>query len=222
MSMGLFLQTGPSYVRVRYRWAERVDRPVLTWCIEESSPNTTSPAHTESSSGAREEVDVAVVAAYRELREIAHRRLGRDGAQGGTLSTTGLVHEAYLRLAEQSGAAWNDRAHFLAVASLAMRYVLVDRARARMTRKRGGAGDPVVTLDDEIMGADDQAEMVLDLNDALERLAAWDARLARVVECRFFGGLTEQETADALGITVRTVQRDWVKARILLRRALAA
>ena len=176
----------------------------------------------ESSSGAREEIDVAVVAAYRELREIAHRRLGRDGARGGTLSTTGLVHEAYLRLAEQSGAAWNDRAHFLAVASLAMRYVLVDRARARMTRKRGGAGDPVVTLDDEIMGADDQAEIVLDLNDALERLAAWDARLARVVECRFFGGLTEQETADALGITVRTVQRDWVKARILLRRALAA
>ena len=196
--------------------------PVLTRCIEESSSNTTSPAHMESPSGGRADIDVAVASAYRELREIAHRRLGRDGASGGTLSTTGLVHEAYLRLAEQSVAAWNDRAHFLAVASLAMRYVLVDRARARMTRKRGGAGDQIVTLDDEVIGADGQAEMVLDLNEALERLAAWDARLARVVECRFFGGLTEPETAEVLGITVRTVQRDWVKARILLRRALEA
>ena len=196
--------------------------PVLTRCIEESSANTTSPARKEPPSGSRDEVDVLVASAYRELREIAHRRLGRVEARGGTLSTTGLVHETYLRLAEQSGAAWNDRAHFLAVASLAMRYVLVDRARARMTMKRGGAGDRLVTLDEEVVGADGQAEMLLDLDDALERLAAWDPRLARVVECRFFGGLSEPETAEALGITVRTVQRDWVKARILLRRALEA
>ena len=80
----------------------------------------------------------------------------------------------------------------------------------------------MVTLDDEVMGADGQAEIVLDLNDALERLAAWDPRLARVVDCRFFGGLSETETAEALGVTVRTVQRDWVKARILLRRSLEA
>lgn len=222
MSVGLFLQAGAPYVRARYRWAVVALRPVLTRCIEEWSSNTTSPARRAQPGGAREQIDVAVSSAYRELREIAHRRLGRAEARGGTLSTTGLVHETYLRLAEQSGAAWNDRAHFLAVASLAMRYVLVDRARARMTRKRGGAGDPIVTLDDEVVGADGQAEMVLDLNDALERLAAWDPRLARVVECRFFGGLTEPETAEALGITVRTVQRDWVKARILLRRALEA
>lgn len=198
--------------------------PVLTRCIEESSANTTSPAHTQPPSLARETIDAAVAAAYRELREIAHRRLGRAAVGGGTLSTTGLVHETYLRLAEQSPGvgAWNDRGHFLAVASLAMRYVLVDRARARMTRKRGGAGDHMVTLDDEVMGADGQAEIVLDLNDALERLAAWDPRLARVVDCRFFGGLSETETAEALGVTVRTVQRDWVKARILLRRSLEA
>ena len=80
----------------------------------------------------------------------------------------------------------------------------------------------MVTLDDEVMGADGQAEIMLDLNDALERLAAWDPRLARVVDCRFFGGLSETETAEALGVTVRTVQRDWVKARILLRRCLEA
>lgn len=198
------------------------DGPVLTRCIVESSPNTTSPAHTESSGGSREEIDVAVSSAYRELRAIAHRRLGGAGARHGTLSTTGLVHETYLRLAEQSIAAWNDHAHFLAVASLAMRYVLVDRARARMTQKRGGGGDQIVTLDEEAVSAEDQAEMVLDVNEALERLGSWDRRLAQVVECRFFGGLTELETADALGITVRTVQRDWVKARILLRRALEA
>ena len=195
---------------------------MLTRCIEESGANTTSPPRTGPPSGSRESIDVAISSAYQTLRDIAHRRLGRAGNGRGTLSTTGLVHETYLRLAEQSGAAWRDRAHFLAVASLAMRYVLVDRARARMTRKRGGAGDQVVTFDDEVMGGDDQAEMVLDLNDALEQLAAWDARLARVVDCRFFGGLTEPETAEALGITVRTVQRDWVKARILLRRALDA
>src|SRR5690349_21780624 len=131
---------------------------VLTRCIEELRSNTTSPSSTELSGDTRESFDIAVASAYYELREIAHRRLGRDGR--GTLSTTGLVHEAYLRLAEQSGATFSDHAHFLAVASLAMRYVLVDRARARMTAKRGGSGDPVVTFDDEIMGADGQAEMV--------------------------------------------------------------
>jgi RNA polymerase sigma factor (TIGR02999 family) len=161
-----------------------------------------------------------VARAYHELRAIAHRRLvARDG--GGTLSTTALVHEAYLKLADQSRAEWQDRAHFLAVASLAMRHVLVDRARERHALKRGGDGCHV-TLDDQFVSADDQADVVLQLNDALEQLAAWEPRLARVVECRFFGGLTESETADALDITVRTVQRDWVKARVLLRRALVS
>ncbi|HEU4995200.1 MAG TPA: ECF-type sigma factor [Gemmatimonadaceae bacterium] len=170
----------------------------------------------------QESLDLAVSRAYQELRAIAHRRLvARDGQ--GTLSTTALVHEAYLKLVEQSRAAWRDRAHFLAVASLAMRHVLVDRARERATVKRGGPNRNV-TLDDELVGGsvDDQADAVLQVNDALERLAAWEPRLARVVECRFFGGLTEAETAEALGLTQRTVQRDWVKARVLLRRALEA
>ena len=200
-------------------FTRRDERPALICCIGESRPNTTSMQRTESPSG-RESMDAVVSSAYQELRAIAHRRLGRGG--GGTLSTTGLVHEAYLRLADQSSEAFGDRAHFLAVASLAMRYVLVDRARAHMTMKRGGAGDHVITFDDEVMGADDQAALILDLNDALERLQEWDPRLTRVVDCRFFGGLTEVETAEALGITVRTVQRDWVKARILLRRSLCA
>ncbi|HJP59058.1 MAG TPA: ECF-type sigma factor, partial [Gemmatimonadaceae bacterium] len=114
---------------------------------------------------------------------------------------------------------WGDRPHFLAVASLAMRHVIVDRAREHAALKRGGVAR-VVTLDEESASADEQAELVLQLNEALDQLAQWDARLARVVECRFFGGLTEVETAKVLGVTVRTVQRDWVKARVLLRRAL--
>jgi len=156
--------------------------------------------------------------AYQQLRAIAHRRLaGRD--PGGTLSTTALVHETYLKLVDHSQAEWNDRGHFLALASLAMRHVMVDLARERSTAKRGGAARQV-TLDEENTTVEDQAEIVLQLNEALDRLAAWEPRLAQVVECRFFGGFSESETADALGITVRTVQRDWVKARVLLRRAL--
>lgn len=166
----------------------------------------------------RDPLDLAVSRAYEELRAIAHRRLAGRGP-GGTLSTTALVHETYLKLVEHSRAEWSDRAHFLAVASLAMRHVIVDLARERAAVKRGGS--PLhVTLDEESAGAEDQAEIVLQLNEALERLAEWDPRLAQVVECRFFGGLTEAETAEALAVTVRTVQRDWVKARVLLRRAL--
>jgi RNA polymerase sigma factor (TIGR02999 family) len=165
-----------------------------------------------------EPLDQVVALAYRELRAIAHRRLMGLGA-GGTLSTTALVHEAYLKLADQSRAEWHDRAHFLALASVVMRHVLVDRARELSTLKRGGMRQRI-TLDDEAMSAEAEPDLLLQLDDAMNRLAAFEPRLARVVECRFFGGLTEEETAEALGRTVRTVQRDWVKARVLLRRAL--
>jgi RNA polymerase sigma factor (TIGR02999 family) len=173
---------------------------------------------TELRSRAQHSLDQVVALTYQELRAIAHRRLMARGP-GGTLSTTGLVHEAYLKLVDQSRAGWQDLAHFRALASLAMRNVLVDRARERTALKRGGVRRQI-TLDDEVVALEDQAEMLLQLNDALERLATVDPRLARVVDCRFFGGLTEQETAEALGLTTRTVQRDWVKARVLLRRLL--
>jgi RNA polymerase sigma factor (TIGR02999 family) len=173
--------------------------------------------------GSRDEafsaVDQVVALAYQQLRAIAHRRL--RAREANTLSTTALVHEAYLKLADQSRAGWQDHGHFLALASLAMRHVLVDRARERSTLKRGGMRHRV-TLDDEQMSAEAGPEILLQLDDAIDRLGAFEPRLARVVECRFFGGLTEKETADALGLTVRTVQRDWVKARVLLRRALDA
>ena len=155
--------------------------------------------------------------AYQELRAIAHRRLARS--DGGTLNTTALVHEAWLRLAKRADAGVRDEAHLLALASLAMRHVIVDRARERMAEKRGD-GVRAVTLDDEHANPDTVADSVLQLDEALDRLAVSEPRLAQVVECRFFGGLTEQETATALGVTVRTVQRDWAKARELLRRAL--
>ena len=155
---------------------------------------------------------------YDELRVFAHRQLANQ-ARGGTLSTTALVHEAYLKLVDQSHADWRDRAHFLAVASLAMRHVLVDRAKARSTLKRGGERRRI-TLDDSHIAVDDQPDALLQLDEAMNRLAELQPRLARVVECRFFGGLTEDEIAEALGVTVRTVQRDWAKARMLLQREL--
>ena len=170
--------------------------------------------------GTPESIDRLVALAYQELRAIAHRRLAAR-APAGTLSTTGLVNEAYLRLVDQAHAGRYDRAHFLAVASLAMRHVLVDRARERVALKRGGVRRRV-TLDDAHLAIDAEADALLELDDAMRQLADFDPRLAKVVECRFFGGLTEPETAEALGITVRTVQRDWVKARVLLRRALAS
>jgi RNA polymerase sigma factor (TIGR02999 family) len=155
---------------------------------------------------------------YDELLVIARRQLAcREG--GGTLSATGLVHEAYLKLVNQSRLALRDRSHFFALASVAMRHVLVDRARARLAQKREGSLNRV-TLDEEMIPESDQPEVIIDLDDAIERLARAEPRLARVVDCRFFGGMSDEDIADALGVTPRTVQRDWLKARMLLRRAL--
>ena len=174
-------------------------------------------------SGEPESLDRLVAALYDELRLIAHRHLAkhrRPEDRQPTLATTALVNEVYLKLVDQSQAEWSDRAHFLALAAVAMRHILIDRAKARLAQKRGGPGG-AVTLEEEAIAADDSPEALLGVNDALDRLAQIDARLARVVECRFFGGLTEEETADALGVTRRTIQRDWAKAKMLLRRALA-
>ncbi len=155
---------------------------------------------------------------YEELRVAARRQLAH-GPDEGTLSATGLVHEAYLKIAKQTNLSWRDRSHFMALASLAMRHVLVDRAKARLRHKREGAARPV-TLEEQLIADAQQPEALLQISDALERLAAEEPRLAHIVDCRFFGGFSEPELADALGVTVRTVQRDWVKARALLRRAL--
>ncbi len=171
--------------------------------------------------GDRESLDKLVPLLYDELKEIAHHHLDRHrrpDARDGTLATTALVNEAYLRLVDQSRAVWQDRAHFLAVSAVAMRHILVDRARARASQKRGGdfREETFETAD----SGDRSFDRLLEIDDALDRLALVAPRLARVVECRFYGGLSEDEIAEALGITVRTVQRDWVKAKSLLRRSL--
>ena len=177
---------------------------------------TATPA---SNLHSRDTLDRLMPAVYQDLRAIAERQLALRA--GGTLNTTGLVHEAYLKLAGQPNVAWNDRAHFLALSALAMRHILVDRAKARMARKREGTQRPV-TLDEQLIAAGSQSEVMLQLSEAIDRLAAVEPRLARVVDCRFFGGFNDEEIAEALGVTTRTVQRDWAKARMLLRRALEA
>ena len=155
---------------------------------------------------------------YDELRGIAHRQLLRERPEH-TLDTVGLVHEAYIRLVDQTQVQWADRSHFFAVAAQAMRRVLVDYARRYHAEKRGEA--PVrVNLRDAVLVADDSADKLLAIDYALNDLAALDERLARVVECRFFGGLTETETAEVLGVTERTVRRDWTKAKGWLHKAL--
>jgi RNA polymerase sigma factor (TIGR02999 family) len=169
-------------------------------------------------SGSRESLERLAPALYQQLRHIAHRQLGKR-PNGGTLQTTELVHEAYLKVVAGTPGNIPEETHFLALASLAMRHVLVDRAKARRRLKRGG-GQGHITFDDERIAVDDEPEALLGLDDALTWLATMEPRLARVVECRFFGGLTAEEIAAALGVTTRTVERDWAKARMLLRRRL--
>ena len=147
---------------------------------------------------------------YGELRRIAHRQLQGE-RPGHTLGTTGLVHETYLKLVDQTRVEWRDRGHFFAVAARAMRRILVDYARRYRAQRRGG-GMHRVSLT-EGAAVEEQAEMLLAVHEALERLATLNERLSQVVECRYFGGLTEEETAVALGVTARTVERDWVKAK---------
>jgi RNA polymerase sigma factor (TIGR02999 family) len=149
---------------------------------------------------------------YEQLRGMAHRQLRRENV-GHTLGTTALVHEAYLRLVDQRQSRFRDRAHFFAIAATAMRRILVDHARRHGALKRGAGARRVPLESVDLLAADDRADLLVALDAALVRLAGLDPRQAKVVECRFFGGLTEDETAEALGVSPRTVKRDWAKAR---------
>jgi RNA polymerase sigma factor (TIGR02999 family) len=169
--------------------------------------------------GDREALNQLVPLVYERLRALAHSRLSGRGP-GQSLDTTALVHEAYLRLVDQSRAEWKDRAHFFAVAATAMRQIVVDRARRRHAAKRGGA-EGAVALDGEPPGAAARTEEILAVDEALRQLASLNERLVRMVELRFFAGLSIEETADVLGLDARTVNRDWRVARALLYRALA-
>jgi RNA polymerase sigma-70 factor (ECF subfamily) len=168
----------------------------------------------ELEAGDESAFDRLVPLVYEDLKRIA-RRYTRGQGSNLTLNTTGLVHEAYLRLVDRTQIEWTGRDHFLAVYSVVMRNLLVDLARERKTARHGGALKRV-TFDDNLIRIDDQAEQVLAIDHSIERLHALEPRMAKIVECRFFAGLTEDETARAVGVTTRTVQRDWLKAKVLL------
>ena len=166
---------------------------------------------------------------YDELRRLAANYL-RQERPGQTLQATALVHEAFLRLSQEKNQPWKNRTHFLAIAALSMRQILVQRARARHAEKRGGKDAQRVTLDDSMIA--DQADLsrrsaereggvdVLELDAALEKLAALDPQQAKIVELRYFGGLTVEEAAEALDISPATVKRHWTIARAWLKKEL--
>ena len=163
-------------------------------------------------------VDDLLPLVYDELREMAHRQLARERHRTA-LSTTGLVHEAYMKLVDQAAVPAGSRSYFFGAAARAMRQVLIDAARRRKRLKRNAGREPL-DLDDVDVAVNDFAAELLDLDDALVRLAQLYPRQARVVECRFFGGLSVEETAEALDLGPRSVKRDWALARAWLFREL--
>ena len=175
-------------------------------------------ASREGDRGAAERVFSAV---YEELRRIA-RRERRRLAHGETLSTTAVVHEAYVRLMRDEELPWESRAHLLGTAAVAMRRLLIDRARERLAAKRGGGATPVELDEARSAEAVQASEELLALDEALGRLEGMSPRLAKVVELRFFGGLSEAETGRVLGVDERTVRRDWTKAKAFLHMELAS
>ena len=175
--------------------------------------------------GAPEAMGQLMPLVYRKLKRIAHRQLGAE-AGGHTLSTTAVVHEAYMRLAGQENAQWVDRGQFFAIAARAMRRILIDYARQHQAARRGGHGRSAVALecleygDSQAISIPERVESLIALDEALDGLRRMDERLASVVECRFFAGLSEVETSYALGMSQRTVSRDWRMARASLHEAL--
>jgi RNA polymerase sigma factor (TIGR02999 family) len=159
-------------------------------------------------------IDRMVPVLYQRLHELAHLRLRRAPAEH-SLNTTGLLHEAYLRLADASDLQFDNQDHFLAIASRVMRNVLVDHARARVSAKRGGGRVPLA-LESDLAVTEVDLDGVLDLDDALGKLKAVDERQSRIVECRYFGGLSLEETASALNLSLATVKRDLRLARAWL------
>lgn len=169
--------------------------------------------------GDAEAFDRLVPLVYDQLKVIARQRIAKGGA-GELPGRTTLVHEAYIQLADERDVPWQNRAHFFAVCARVMRRIVVDHARRRGAAKRGG-GKPDLTLEPERLGSEPPTDTILAVEEVLDRLAEIDPRLVRVVECRFFSGMTEGETAEALEVSVRTVQRAWTRARAWIQKELA-
>lgn len=168
--------------------------------------------------GDQEALDALTPLVYQELRRLANGYLRRE-RQDHTLEGTALVHEAYLRLIDQNQVEWRSRNHFYALAAELIRRILVDHARARVAAKRGGASIKL-SLDESLTPAQEKEQDLVSLDDALNALAAADSQQSRIVELRYFGGLTIEETADVLGISPATVKRDWVMAKAFLKREM--
>ena len=185
-----------------------------------ASPEQISLMVSQASLGDQNALSKLIPIVYSELRRLAGSYLRKERA-GHSLQATALVHEAYLRLLRDEGLQWENRAHFLAIAARAMRQILVERARSRSADKRGG-GQPVITLNEAVLGKGDRSLNVLALDEALQSLAAQDAGQAEVVELRFFGGLTIEETAAVMKISPATVKRRWDFSKAWLRREMSA
>jgi RNA polymerase sigma factor (TIGR02999 family) len=180
----------------------------------ESDPSEVTRLLFELKTGNRAAEEQLIPLVYGELRRIASNRL-RNESIHHSLQPTALVHEAYLRLTRIEQVDWQSRSHFFAVSATLMRRILVDHARANQARKRGD-GIGTISLEDAIFAAPDREPEILALDDALERLAQLDERQSKIVELRFFAGMSEEETAHVLGISTRTVKRDWRTAKAWL------
>jgi len=170
------------------------------------------------SGGNRAAVDALIPLVYEELQQLAHRQLAGE-RRGHTLNTTALVHEAYFKLVDQKRVGWQNRAHFFAIASQAMRRILINYANSRLADKRGG-GQPLATFDEQSVVREVRAEELVALDETLSELAKLNERQSKVVEYQFFGGLTHEEIAEVLSVSVPTVRRDWRLARAWLSREL--
>ena len=186
---------------------------------DQSSPGRVTELLLELSGGNRAAVDELIPFLYRELKRIAAAQL-RQERPGHTLQVTALVHEAYLKLVDQRQVNFQNRAHFFGVAAQAMRRVLLDYAKGRARGKRGGDVRKT-SLDEALTVSYDRSSELVEIDEALERLAVFDQRQAKVVEMRFFGGLSVEETAEALGVSEPTVKREWAMAKAWLHRELS-
>ncbi|HEX8367457.1 MAG TPA: sigma-70 family RNA polymerase sigma factor [Pyrinomonadaceae bacterium] len=172
------------------------------------------------SGGDRNALEQLMPLVYRELQRIAHRHLRRE-SQNHTLQTTALVHEAYLKLVDQTRINWQNRAQFFGVTAQAMRRILIDRARERLSEKRGSGAERISLDDGAIDIRDERAGELLMLDEALQKLAALDPERSRVVELRYFGGLSGEETAEVMNVSLSTVMRHWRVAKAWLYKELA-
>jgi len=186
--------------------------------MAESSPNQITQLLLAWSDGDESAREKLVPTVYEELHRLAHRYMRRE-RPGHTLQTTALVHEAYVRLVGTENPRWQNRAHFFAVSARLMRRILVDFARQKLELKHGGGALQVSLVDDLAVSAEPSVDL-LELNEALDRLSELDPRQAEIVELRYFGGLKEEEIAEVLKVSLRTVQQDWRKARLWLYREL--